>query len=85
VINRAAARLLRDAGVGVRFDSRERLLHSKAVSIDDSLLVTGSHNWTTGSYFEFDDLSLVLRASALATQFRERFDALWATGEAIPA
>lgn len=85
VINRAAARRLRDAGVGVRFDSRERLLHSKAVSIDDSLLVTGSHNWTAGSYFEFDDLSLALRAPALAIQFRERFDALWEAGEDIPA
>ncbi|MFT3817374.1 MAG: phospholipase D-like domain-containing protein [Rubrivivax sp.] len=84
VINSAAARALRDGGVAVRVDSRERLLHSKALSIDDALLVMGSHNWSAGSYFGFDDLSLALRAPALALQFRQRFDALWALGEVLP-
>lgn len=84
VINSGAARLLRDGGVAVRMDSRERLLHSKALVIDDGLLVLGSHNWSAGSYFGFDDLSLALRAPALALQFRQRFDGLWAAGQPPP-
>ncbi len=84
VINTPAARLLHDAGIEVRADSHEQLMHSKAVAIDGALLVLGSHNWSAGSYFNVDDLSLAVRSQALATQFHERFDGLWALAQPIP-
>ena len=64
VINAAAVAWLRDAGVAVRQDATETLLHSKFVVIDADLTLIGSHNWTAGSYFRFDDLTLAIRSTA---------------------
>ncbi len=79
VINQPALDYLRDAGIRVRVDPPGLLLHSKFVVIDD-LVVVGSHNWTAGSYFGFDDLSVVIRSAAVRRAQSQRFAALWATG-----
>jgi phosphatidylserine/phosphatidylglycerophosphate/cardiolipin synthase-like enzyme len=84
VINGPAIAVLRGAGVPVRVDTPEALLHSKFLVIDDDLAVVGSHNWSAGSYFTFDDLSLALRSAALAAELAARFDGLWAGGVPPP-
>jgi hypothetical protein len=78
-INQPAIDYLRDAGIRVRVDPPGLLLHSKIVVIDDAVVV-GSHNWTAGSYFSFDDLSVVIRSVAVRRAQSRRFAALWATG-----
>jgi DNA uptake protein ComE-like DNA-binding protein len=80
LINTPARRLLEEAGVPVRMDRANRLLHSKFVVIDAATVVLGSHNWSAGSYFDFDDLTLVLASKPLATELRQRFEGLWKTG-----
>jgi hypothetical protein len=81
VINAFAIRRLRESGIRVRVDASDRLLHSKFVVIDDRYVVIGSHNWTAGSYFEFDDVSfLVVSPQARRAQTR-RFEELWRRGE----
>jgi phosphatidylserine/phosphatidylglycerophosphate/cardiolipin synthase-like enzyme len=77
VINSAAKAWLEAAGIECRFDESDRLLHSKFVVIDRRLVVIGSHNWSAGSYFQFDDLSVVVSSAALAAQLLERFEHLW--------
>jgi competence protein ComEA len=77
VINTPAKRLLESRGVPVRFDAPERLMHSKFIVIDRAAVVIGSHNWSAGSFFHFDDLSVVIDSAALAQDFAERFAALW--------
>lgn len=77
VINSAAKELLEAAGVSVRFDSPETLLHSKFIVIDKRIVIIGSHNWSAGSYFQFDDLSVLMASPALATTQADRFAALW--------
>jgi hypothetical protein len=77
LINTRAKNVLDAAGVAVRFDSPERLLHSKFLVIDRKLAIVGSHNWSAGSYFDFDDLTLVVESAALAAELGQRFDALW--------
>lgn len=79
VINKPAVEYLRAAGVSVREDAPDKLLHSKCLTIDDELLLIGSHNWTAGSYFQFDDLTLAIRSAPMVAQQRQRFDRLWAT------
>jgi len=79
LINSAARRFLSDSGVACRSDSSARLLHSKYLVFDRSLVVLGSHNWSAGSYFRFDDLTLAVQSPPLAAQLLARFDALWAT------
>ena len=83
VINSPAATFLNSRGVSVRWDLTERLLHSKFVVIDDDVAVIGSHNWSAGSYFEYDDLSLVLRSPPLVDSLHSRFEALWSAGTAF--
>ncbi len=77
VINTPARKLLEKARVDVRFDRAGRLLHSKFLVIDGELAVIGSHNWSAGSYFEFDDLTLVIASAELAGELGRRFDGLW--------
>ena len=78
VINEIAVGWLRDAGVNVREDASDKLLHSKFVLVDAELMVIGSHNWTAGSYFVYDDLSLAIRGVATTAAQRARFNTLWA-------
>jgi phosphatidylserine/phosphatidylglycerophosphate/cardiolipin synthase-like enzyme len=77
LINASARHLLKEGGVSVREDAGNRLLHSKYQVIDSKLAVVGSHNWSEGSYFEFDDLSVAIQSSEYATALRKRFDRLW--------
>jgi len=77
VINTPAKAYLEQQGVSCRFDKEDSLLHSKFIVIDKKLLILGSHNWSAGSYFHFDDLSLVVSSKKLAEQLSDRFDHLW--------
>ena len=82
VINTPAVRFLRDHKVSVRWDPEDRLLHSKFVVIDNALAVIGSHNWSMGSYAEYDDLSLVVSSQGLVDTLVQRFDSLWGVASA---
>lgn len=77
VINAPAQVYLTAAGIPVQFDSTERLLHSKYLVADGSLVILGSHNWSAGSYFAYDDLSLVIQSVELAQTLSARFVSLW--------
>lgn len=84
VINAAAIAVLLDGGVTVRVDASRKLLHSKFLVIDADHTIIGSHNWSAGSYFGFDDLSIDVESTALARLTRQRFQALWASGVRPP-
>jgi hypothetical protein len=80
VINAHALRFLREAGVDCRSDASPRLLHSKYLVVDRKLVILGSHNWSAGSYFEFDDLTMVVASRPLSAQLEARFENQWAHG-----
>jgi len=77
LINASARHLLTESGVPVRQDVSNRLLHSKFIILDGHVVVIGSHNWSAGSYFNYDDLSLVIESKACAIELGSRFDRLW--------
>lgn len=77
VINTKAKRYLEDHGVECRFDKEDVLLHSKYLILDEKLCVLGSHNWSAGSYSEFDDLSFVVESPEMAAALVARFEQLW--------
>lgn len=77
IINTPVFEALQEGGVQVKFDNPDRLLHSKYLILDDALVVLGSHNWSAGSYFKYDDVSLVMKSDELARELRQRFDVLW--------
>jgi DNA uptake protein ComE-like DNA-binding protein len=78
IINSPARTWLSSKGIPCRFDTEERLLHSKFVVIDGDTAVIGSHNWTKTSLVRMEDLSLVIRSTAFAAGLRRRFSNLWA-------
>ncbi|MEX2498986.1 MAG: phospholipase D-like domain-containing protein [Wenzhouxiangellaceae bacterium] len=75
-INKAAFELLENNGIDVTFDSDETLLHAKLVVIDDSISVVGSHNWTAGSFYNFEDISVVVHSSAVNAGWSSLFPEL---------
>jgi len=77
LVNEAAYRHLREAGVAVRFDSPERVSHSKILVVDRSHCVVGSHNWTGGSLYAYDDTSVYLKSEGLGARYEQRFEELW--------
>lgn len=77
VVNRRAKEYLEANEVPVKFDAEDRLLHSKFVVVDGQTVVIGSHNWSIGSFFQFDDVSLAIASPGLAQEFASRFDSLW--------
>ncbi len=79
IINTSALEALQAGGVDAKFDAEDQLLHSKYLVIDDELTVLGSHNWSAGSYFKYDDVSLAINSVGLARELRQRFEVLWAT------
>lgn len=76
-INSPAYDFLTAAGVATRRDADDTLLHSKLVVVDRRIVVIGSHNWSAGSYFQFDDLSVAVTSATYGAVMEARFDALW--------
>ena len=81
MINSPARTFLTASGIAYRFDASETLLHSKFVLTDGICSAVGSHNWSAGSYFPFDDLTLLIASSTFHQQMKTRFDGLWANAE----
>jgi DNA uptake protein ComE-like DNA-binding protein len=77
VINSSAKAYLDAHGVACKFDREDVLLHSKFTVIDSRVCVIGSHNWSAGSFFHYDDLSFAVESETLAGQLIARFDSLW--------
>ena len=77
VINTPAKTYLEEKGVAVKFDNEQILLHSKFIVIDSQICVIGSHNWSAGSFFNFDDVSIVLSSVTIGAELVNRFNQLW--------
>lgn len=81
VINSAARNVLNADTMLCRFDKESVLLHSKFLVVDNDMVVIGSHNWSAGSFFGFDDLSVVVHSPAYVEAMSARFDVQWAGAE----
>lgn len=77
IINRDAFDHLTARGVPVRYDSEARVTHTKLIVADDRHVLVGSHNWTAGSLYAYDDMSLYADSPALCAQAAARFEARW--------
>ncbi len=71
LVNQAAYQYLAAAGAEVAWDRQEKLTHAKLLVVDGRDILAGSHNWTAGSLYAYDDKSLVARSPALAEALKE--------------
>lgn len=76
-INKQAFEFFKKHRIPVTYDSVERYTHTKLVTVDEKHVVIGSHNWTAGSFFAYDDASVYLRSPELAQRLDGEFDTLW--------
>ena len=70
-------RRLADAGVPVVLDKSPHHFHHKFAVIDDTVLVTGSYNWTRGAALDNRENFLVTRERGLVETFNRAFERLW--------
>jgi phosphatidylserine/phosphatidylglycerophosphate/cardiolipin synthase-like enzyme len=62
------------AKVPVKVDGNKYTMHHKVIVIDNSIVVTGSFNFTKSADTENDDNVLVIYDPAVAKQYLDEFD-----------
>jgi len=73
--NRYWASVLTANGAEAYLDADEVKLHDKAVLIDGSLFIVGSHNWTDASLTKNREVSFIVKGEAVAFNiWQKRFD-----------
>jgi len=78
----AKGKMLSNNGVSVRYDNWQGLMHNKFAVIDDSIVITGSFNWTATAEAENNENLLVIKSSELAKKYKDEFLKLWNKGVA---
>ena len=75
--NTTSMRMLRDKGARVRFLSGGRIAHAKILCIDETYLISGSHNWSASSLCQNFEFSVLARDPAQVAGARAHFLAAW--------
>ena len=68
---------LDEAGIPVRVDRTEYHMHHKFTVFDDSILLTGSYNWTRGAARFNNENFIVTTEQRLISPFATSFERLW--------
>jgi len=76
-VNQKVGLYLTKNGVDVKYDRPEIALHSKLLIVDGEHVVLGSHNWTAGSFWGYDDTSVYVASPDLAAGYEARFEQFW--------
>lgn len=63
--------------MAIKFENFDVLMHHKFVIVDNSIIITGSTNWTMGAFFGNFDHVLVTNQRLLVQPFVEEFNRLW--------
>ena len=74
---RMALSTLREAGIPIRLNQHDGLMHLKQVVVDDEVNTNGSMNHTTSGNRYNDERMDVIRDHALTVKAREKFLSLW--------
>lgn len=70
-------RMLREAGIPVRDDNREPLMHNKFIVFDEALVWTGSTNLTQNGLFRNNNNVIIFDSPDIASFYRREFNELW--------
>ena len=67
----------KQAGLKVRIDGNEGLMHHKVFIIDDSIVVLGSYNFSQSAETRNDENALIIYNKDIADQFMLEFQRVW--------
>lgn len=76
-INKEAYEYLNTNGIPVTYDSEALYTHTKLVIVDQAHVLLGSHNWTAGSFFNYDDTSVYINSLELGQHYYREFEQRW--------
>lgn len=77
VKQRAALSTLREAGIPIKINRHDALMHLKQAVIDDEINTNGSMNQTTSGNSYNDERLDIIRDHAITVKAREKFLSLW--------
>jgi len=69
------------AGVDIRDDNYSGLMHHKVMIIDDSIVATGSYNWSTAAEDSNYENLILLRSVEIANLYKAEFERIWSQTE----
>jgi phosphatidylserine/phosphatidylglycerophosphate/cardiolipin synthase-like enzyme len=76
--DRGQFKMLQDAGIEVRSDSRSALMHNKFWIFDGETAWTGSTNITESGVFQQNNNTIVVHSSEVAGIYEREFEEMWA-------
>ena len=74
---RAALSALREAGIPIKINQHDSLMHLKQVVVDDEVNTSGSMNQTTSGNQYNDERLDIIRDHTITVKAREKFLSLW--------
>lgn len=73
----AITKILNEVGIKAKSWNSTKLMHSKAIILDQKIVVMGSHNFTMNAMNENIETSVIMEDEALGTQLTNYFNTLW--------
>ena len=65
------------AGVSVKLDGNNALMHNKFCIIDGKIVITGSYNFTKSAEEKNDENLLIIFSEEVAKKYAEEFNEMW--------
>jgi phosphatidylserine/phosphatidylglycerophosphate/cardiolipin synthase-like enzyme len=69
------------AGIDVRLDGNEHLMHHKVIIIDDQVVITGSYNFSANAEYNNDENTLIIHDPDIAQQYSAEFQRIYRQAE----
>lgn len=82
---RSELRTLWCAGLPVRQDGNSSFLHDKVIIIDNSIVVTGSLNFSSSADEENEENVVILDNAEIAALYLQEYQKLWDQAQSVPA
>ena len=68
---------LKAAGVLVRNDTNSKLMHHKVMIVDETIVLTGSFNWSASGQEDNNENLIVIRSTYIAGIYEDEFQQIW--------
>jgi phosphatidylserine/phosphatidylglycerophosphate/cardiolipin synthase-like enzyme len=81
--NRYVIDMLMQANVALRLDGKHAIAHNKVMVIDESVIITGSFNFTNSAATRNAENFLVLKSHALALRYKSEWKNHWGHGREL--
>jgi phosphatidylserine/phosphatidylglycerophosphate/cardiolipin synthase-like enzyme len=72
------------AGLSVRQDGNSSFLHHKVIIVDDSIVITGSMNFSANADESNEENVIILDNAEIAALYLREFETVWGQAQSIP-